>query len=271
MAVPSRARRLLGALAAALALAHPAPSLAWGQTGHRVVGQIADSLLTDEARRGVAAILGTEDLAEASTWADFMRSSPERFWQEEVSPWHYATVPVGKSYAEVGPPPQGDAVTALARFRAELLDPRTPPARQELALRLIVHIVGDLAQPLHVGDGTDRGGNDVKVEFFGQPTNLHSVWDSGLIDRQQLSYSEMARWLLRATDIAEARPWMTTDPVAWVDEAAAIRPTVYPDAAKLSYDYAWQHDALLKTQLTKGGVRLAAYLNALFADQAARR
>ncbi len=270
MAIRNRMLRAIGALGAALALAQPNVALAWGQTGHRVVGQIADSQLTDEARRGVAAILGTEDLAEASTWADFMKSSPEKFWQEEASPWHYVTIADGTSYAQVGAPPEGDAVTALAKFRTEVIDPRTSPEERRLALRLIIHIVGDLAQPLHVGNGTDRGGNDMKLDFFGQPTNLHSVWDSGLIDRQQLSYTEMARWLLRATDIAQARPWMSTDPVGWVDEAAAIRPAVYPQSAKLSYEYGWQHDALLKTQLTKGGVRLAAYLNALFAEKAVR-
>lgn len=258
-------RAAVAALAAA-ALVLPQTSLAWGLTGHRVVGEIAQSLLTTEARIGVAAILENEDLAEASNWPDFMRASPDKFWQEEASPLHYVTVPDGKTYAEVGPPPEGDAITALARFRAQVLDRRLPRAQRALALRFIIHVVGDLHQPMHVGNGTDRGGNDVKVDFFGQPSNLHSIWDSGLIDRQQLSYTEMSRWLMRSTDIKQAKAWMDPDPLTWVAESASIRPSLYPKGDKVSWDYAFAHDAMLKQRLMQGGVRLAAYLNAMFAD-----
>ena len=262
-------RRAFAALAIAT-LVVPQTALAWGQNGHRVVGEIGQSLLTDEARRGVAEILDNESLAEASTWPDFMKASPEKFWQEEASPLHYVTIPKGKSYAEVGPPPEGDAITALARFRQQARDRRLPREQRALALRFIIHVVGDLHQPMHVGDGSDRGGNDVKVDFFGQPTNLHSVWDSGLIDRQQLSYSEMSRWLMRATDIEQARKWMTPDPLVWVAESAAIRPGLYPESDRISWDYAFAHDAILKQRLSQGGVRLAAYLNAMFAQESGR-
>ncbi len=251
---------------AAFALLIPQIAQAWGLTGHRVVGEIAQSLLTTEARMGVAGLLENEDLAEAANWPDFMKASPEIFWQEEASPLHYVTVPEGKSYVEVGPPPEGDAITALARFRAQVLDTRLPKAQRALALRFIIHVIGDLHQPMHVGDGTDRGGNDVKIEFFGQPSNLHSVWDSGLIDRQQLSYSEMSRWLMRSTDIKQAKAWMDPNPLTWVAESAAIRPSLYPAQTRLGYDYAFVHDAMLKQRLTQGGVRLATYLNALFAE-----
>lgn len=261
-----RALRAAVAALAAAALILPQTASAWGLTGHRVVGEIAQSLLTTEARAGVAGILENEDLAEAANWPDFMKASPEKFWKEEASALHYVTVPEGKTYAEVGPPPEGDAITALARFRAQVLDTRLPKAQRALALRFIIHVVGDLHQPMHVGDGTDRGGNDVKLDFFGQPSNLHSIWDSGLIDRQQLSYTEMARWLMRSTDIKQAKAWMDPNPLTWVAESAAIRPTLYPDGTKISYDYAFAHDAILKQRLTQGGVRLATYLNAMFGD-----
>ncbi|MGB3722967.1 MAG: S1/P1 nuclease [Pacificimonas sp.] len=258
-------RKSLIALAAAATLAS-APAHAWGQTGHRVIGKLADSFLTTEARRGIAALIENESLAEASTWADFMRASPEVFWQEEASPWHYVTVPEGTTYAEVGPPPEGDAITALARMRAEALDTSLPRAQRQRALRIVIHIVGDLHQPLHAGNGTDRGGNDVRVEFFGDERNLHSIWDSGLIDRQQLSYSEWARWTLRSLAVETAQDWYTADPLVWVGESAAIRDTLYPAEPRISWDYAFQHDAILKQRLAQGGVRLAAYLNAMFGD-----
>jgi len=104
-------------VAALLILLAPNNAFAWGQTGHRVTGAIAEPLLNRHAAREVRGILGNETLAEASTWADEMRSNPDAFWQRTANPWHYVTVPAGKTYAEVGAPPVGDAVTALANYR----------------------------------------------------------------------------------------------------------------------------------------------------------
>ncbi len=256
-------RKSLVALALIAGLA-AAPAYAWGQQGHRIVGKLADSFLTTEARQGIASLLENESLAEASTWADFMKASPEKFWQEEASPWHYVTIPEGQTYTDVGPPPEGDAITALARMRTEVLDGALPREQRIRALRLIIHIAGDLHQPLHAGNGTDRGGNDFSVNFFGEDRNLHSVWDSGLIDRQQLSYTEWARWTLRSLPVERVQRWYDADPVVWVTESAAIRDTIYPDDPRISWNYAWQHDAVLKQRLAMGGVRLAAYLNDMF-------
>jgi hypothetical protein len=252
------------ALIAALALLAAGPALAWSQTGHRVTGEIADAHLGPKARAGVREILGTEGLAEASTWPDFMRSSPDTFWQKEAGPFHFVTVPDGKRYEQVGPPPQGDALTALRRFSAVVRDPKAPLAERQKALRFIVHIVGDLAQPLHVGNGTDRGGNDVKVTFFGDPTNLHAVWDGALVEQEGLAYSEWTRWLLGAATPAQLRDWSSPDPLQWVADSAAIRPRLYPAAPELGYGYVFAHRETLRQQLTKGGLRLAAYLNRLF-------
>ena len=252
--------------AAIIATFIPAPVLAWGKTGHRVVGALAEGYLDAKAKAGVQRILGSESVAEASDWPDFMRADPSRFWQKTTPPWHYVTVPEGKTYAEVGPPPEGDAVTALARFSATVRDPGATLADKQLALRFIIHLVGDLQQPLHVGDGTDRGGNDVKVTLFGKQTNLHAVWDSGLIDNEQLSYTEMTAWLRAKITPADIERWRSTDPLVWIAESARARARIYPASSDLSYRYVFDHKALLYEQLEKGGVRLGAYLNALFAD-----
>ncbi|QBM76577.1 S1/P1 Nuclease [Sphingomonas sp. AAP5] len=259
--------RLLAPLAGiALALA-PAPAFAWGKTGHRVVGAIAQRYLTPRAAVGVKRILGSETLAEASNWPDFMRSDPSDFWQHTAGPWHYVTVPKGKMYVEASAPPEGDGVTALARFSATVRDPNANLADKQLALRFIVHIVGDLQQPLHAGNGTDKGGNEVKVTFDGKPTNLHAVWDSGLIDDEQLSFSEMASWLRDRITPADLKTWSTTDPTVWVAESAALRDRIYPSPGEtnLSYRYVFDHKAQMELRLEQGGVRLAAYLNQLFA------
>lgn len=212
-------------------------------------------------------ILGTETLAESSNWPDFMRSDPSDFWQHEAGPWHYVTVPVGKTYREVGAPPEGDAVTALARFSATIRDPKASLAAKQLALRFIVHLVGDLHQPLHAGNGTDKGGNDVHVTFMGKPTNLHALWDAGLIDEEQLSYLEMVDWLHTRITPADRKLWSVTDPSIWIADSATLRDRIYPAAGEtaLSYRYVYDHTGQMELRLEQGGVRLAAYLNQLFA------
>lgn len=259
-------------LLALLLVLVPAPALAWGKTGHRVIGAIAARLVTRHTRHEVRRILGVEGIAEASTWPDFERSNPDPFWQKEAGPFHYVTVPPGKTYADIGAPPEGDAVTALHRFAAEVRDPAASRAAKALALRFIIHIVGDLHQPLHAGNGSDKGGNDVKVIFDREPTNLHAVWDSGLIDQDQLSYSELAAWLFARITPDQRRDWRVTEPAVWIGESAALRDRIYPAPAatpgepvRLGFDYIYAWTASRDLRLEQGGVRLAAYLDALFA------
>lgn len=240
-----------------------APALAWGQTGHRVTGTIAEQHLSGVARARIRMVLGEETLAEAATWPDEMRSHPSEFWQKTAGPWHYVTIPPSQTYAEAGAPAEGDAITALQRFAATLRDPAASREEKQLALRFTVHIIGDLHQPLHAGSGADRGGNDVKVTFFGDTTNLHSVWDSGIIERQGLSYSEYAARLSRRTDPEEVIAWWDANPATWVVESTKLRDNLYPEGTSLSWNYAFRHLPTIETRLQQAGVRIAAYLNTL--------
>lgn len=257
--------RMLAVLSMFLCLGS-SPVFAWGKNGHRITGALAERYLSDDAKAGIVEILGpSEGLAEASTWPDEMRSNPDPFWQDVSPPFHYVTVPKGKKYEDVGPPGEGDALTALKMFSRTIKDPNAPKDRKQLALRFMVHIIGDLHQPLHCGDGTDRGGNDVKVDFFGEQTNLHWVWDTGLIDHEKLSYSEFSDWLGAKITPDMARQWATPDPLVWIDESTTLRDGLYPDGDKLSWTYVYNHMPTIKRRLQMGGVRIAAYLNALFA------
>lgn len=256
-----RALALLGMLIVSL------PAGAWGSLGHRVVGEIAQRHASARTLAQVHRILGVEDLAQASTWPDEMRSSPEPFWQKEATPWHYVTVPPGKSYAEVGAPPQGDAVTALARFSRTLRDATASREEQALALRFIVHLVGDLHMPLHAGNGSDHGGNDVKVTWLGQATNLHAVWDSDLLLHKGLSYTELTHWLMRQETPAAVRAARQTDPLTWIAEDLALRDALYPADPQLGYDYEFVNEPIAEHRLWLAGVRLAAYLDEVFAPR----
>jgi hypothetical protein len=251
---------IIGAVAAAMSF----QALSWGQTGHRVTGAIAQQYLTPETQRAISQLLVNEDLAEASTYADEMKSNPSEFWKKTANPWHYVNVFDGKTYSDVAPPPEGNAATALDMFSKQLKSKQSSFAEKQLALRFIVHIVGDLHQPFHAGNGKDRGGNDVKLTFFWDDSNLHRVWDSGLIDRQQLSYTEWTNKLSSKISSQQATQWMEIDPKAWIAESAKVRANVYPENDKISWDYQYQNLPIVKQRLQMGGVRIAAYLNALF-------
>ena len=246
---------------------------AWGLTGHRVTGAIAEKYLTPQAKQFIDDLIGPENLAQASTYPDDQRSNPSEFWQKTASPWHYVTVPKGQVYEHVEHPKEGDAMTALNTFSQTLVDSKASKEDRQLALRFIVHIVGDLHQPLHAGNGTDRGGNDVKLEFFWQDSNLHRVWDSEMIDKRQLSYSEWTNWLTNAITDADVATWQAADPLTWIKESTDIRDVIYPavpqngEKIKLNWQYAYDHGAKVQHRLSQAGVRLAAYLNNLIASQ----
>jgi nuclease S1 len=272
-------RAKLLAAAAVAALLSAAPAFAWGKTGHRVVAAIADTQLSGLARAHVKEILGgAESLDEAATWPDEMRSDPAPFWQKTATPWHYVTLN-GIIYDHA--PSEGDALEALGHFRSVLQDPKASLADKQLALRFVVHLVGDLHQPLHVGKCCDRGANDVKVSWFGKPTNLHAVWDSQLVDDEQLSFTELAAKLERHTSAQDVIDWWDINPRDWISESGEIRDTLYPRPAaktakakkgkgpalpELSYAYVYKFTPVMERRLQQAGVRLAAYLNDIFAS-----
>jgi hypothetical protein len=269
-------RRLL-ALPLALAAALPAPAQAWGPTGHRVTATIAEHNVNGRTRAKIAAILGPEGLAEAATWPDEQRSNPVPFWQESASPLHYVTLPRGAAIETLVHPPEGDAATALAQFAAVLRDPMASREDKALALRFTVHLVGDLHMPLHVGFPGDRGGNDVKVLWFDMPTNLHWVWDEGMILRQQLSYSEYAARLESRITPADTISWWDANPDTWMAESAELRGRIYPATGPelgmgtlespvlLGFSYNWQWTPTVEQRLEQAGIRVAAYLDWVFA------
>ncbi len=235
----------------------------WGQIGHRVIGQVAENHLSKKARKAIENLLGHESLAEASTYMDEIRSD-DNF--DHTHPWHYTTIPAGETYESCEKSDKGELIEAIGRMRTILESETASRTEKVEALRFLVHLVGDLHQPLHVGNGEDRGGNDIKLEFFYEPSNLHRIWDSGMIDSKQYSYTELAAVVDHAT-VAELNRWRQGTPIDWANEAMQYRPQVYDIGEKdyLSYEYVYKNWDLVKRQLAKGGVRLAAMLNDIFA------
>jgi hypothetical protein len=274
-------RLLAFALCAGL-VAAASPAAAWGPIGHRVSAELAERNISGRTRAQVEEILGSERLAEAATWPDEQRSNPDAFWRETASPFHYVTLPPGQRADQLAHPPEGDAASALERFTAVLRDPAASRDDKARALRFVVHIVADLHMPLHAGKPGDRGGNDVKVLWFDAPQNLHWVWDEGILNRQQLSFSEYADRLEARTTPEQVIAWWDPRPATWIDESTALRDRVYPatggnfglgtaaSPVVLSWDYEWQWRPSLEQRLQQGGVRLAAYLDWVFANNQVR-
>ena len=253
------------ALGTLISLSITAPAFGWGQTGHRITGAIAQQYLSPLSQAALMELLPQSSLAEASTHADEMRSDPSEFWQKTATPWHYVTVPEGKVYSEVGAPEEGDAITALTHFTQILQSDTATLDEKRLALQFVVHIIGDLHQPLHAGNGTDRGGNDVKVRFFWQDSNLHRVWDSQMLEQRDLSFTEWSNWLTQSITPSNIREWATTDAMVWIEESTTLRDALYPDNANnMNYDYLYQHLPTAKQRLQMAGIRIALYLNQVF-------
>jgi hypothetical protein len=244
-------------------MALPAPADAWGANGHRTVGQIAENHLSPRAALEIRELLGGKSLAMAATWADEIKSIDA---YDHTHSWHYTSVEDGETYEESAKNPDGDVVETLGRMSKTLADRTAPAAERAAALKWIVHLVGDIHQPLHVGRKGDRGGNEVKVEWFGDRTNLHSVWDSRLIRHKELSFSELADFLDRAT-LEEIRQWQDAAVHDWAEESQALRPDVYKiGRGDLSWDYVRDHWPTVERRLLRAGIRLAGLLNHLLGD-----
>ena len=234
----------------------------WGLTGHRVVGQVAEIYLTKKASKEVKKILGTESLADVANWMDFIKSEPS---YGHINPWHYVTIPEGATYETSNKEAKGDIIWALDKFIAQLKSDTLTLEEQQFALKSLVHLVGDIHQPLHVGNGNDKGGNDIKINYFWQNSNLHRIWDSGMIDGQNLSYTE---WVLRINhaDKAQVAKWQNDGINDWAVESMTMRSSVYDigDQKNLTYRYDYDHIAQVEQRLLQAGVRLAGVLNDIY-------
>lgn len=268
---------------------------AWGPTGHRVVAEIAQRNLTPAAQAKVSSLLDGRTLADVANWPDELRSDP-RF--DKYKLLHFATVKNGiASYRDAEKARCGDVVVAIDAFTAFLrtgsreslyavkaltdktdgtgqsaCNPqKTEPLTPAQALSFLVHLMGDLHQPLHVG-GVDLGGNQVSVNWMDRwTTNLHSTWDDEMVDYERLDYKEYARFLDRASEADKSR-WLTGNTISYADEAIAMRPKLYvfpddsgkPAVHKVSYKYIGAQRDRMREQLLKGGLRLAGVINSVF-------
>lgn len=236
----------------------------WGKTGHRSTGEIAEHYLSNRAKRNINEILDGHSLAFVSTFGDEIKSDPN---YQKYGPWHYVNLKKGQdTYSKESANSAGDLIFGIRKCIAVLEDENTSEEEKEFHLKMLVHFIGDLHQPLHAGRAVDKGGNDIQVRWFGQGTNLHKVWDSKMIDSYKMSYTELAE---NADALSKRQVKAISEGAVldWMYESRALSDKIYDSVEigeKLGYRYMYVWFPVVRKQLQKGGIRLAEVLNTIF-------
>lgn len=255
----------------------------WGQIGHRASGYIAEAHLTPHSKNVLRSLFPNENLADISTWADTLRSSGQF---RHTATYHYDGLPAGVGYLDhlrkMNPQQvrQGGALQAVLAAQKEIESPEVSANQKAVALRFLVHFMGDLHQPFHSGRPEDKGGNLVRLSWFGRPTNLHAVWDTGMIITghedifgrpafvdQSLLYAQK----LMETHRGLFPPENTRDnPEAWLMESVNTREPAYDPRMRTNPE-AYQRAQLpvLDLRIYTAGVRIADVVNRILANQPA--
>ncbi|HET7361608.1 MAG TPA: S1/P1 nuclease [Salinimicrobium sp.] len=236
----------------------------WGKTGHRTTGEIAEEHLSRRAKRKIEKILDGHSLAFVSTFGDEIKSDPD---YRKYSPWHYVNLkPNQTSYSEETANPAGDLVLGIKKSISVLKDEDSTREEKEFYLKMLVHFMGDLHQPLHAGHESDRGGNDIQVRWFGEDSNLHRVWDSEMINSYLMSYTELAA---NGNELSkrQVKAIEQGSILDWMYESKVLSEEIYNSVEggeRLGYDYMYVWFPVVRQQLQKGGIRLAKVLNEIF-------
>jgi hypothetical protein len=253
---------------------------AWGAAGHRIVAMIAENHLTPRARQRVAELLGDDvSLASVANFADEIRNS-----RPDTRQFHFVDIPLRETTydptRDCRMTDEGDCViAAIERFRQEMTDASQSVGRRRFALKFLVHLVGDMHQPLHCADNDDRGGNDVIITWFGRSgkgMNLHAVWDRLIIEEAGLGDAEFAEELEEGLTPARILSLQSGTVIQWAEEAHRLangrayrtvpgnRIMTKSRTFRLGQAYYNRNFAVVDEQLLKGGLRLARILNEAF-------
>ncbi|NVM66592.1 hypothetical protein FHW88_004910 [Mucilaginibacter sp. SG538B] len=246
-------------------IAISAALISWGYKGHRAVATIAQKHLTPNTAYAVSAYLKGESMADVSTWADDHRNPT-------TSKWHFLNLPLGLSHQQfvdfVNQQSNDNVYGAILKEEAILKDQASTPDQKNSALKYLIHLVGDAHQPMHVSRAEDKGGNTIQVRFDHAGTNLHSLWDSKLIDHEGLSEEEIAKQYDWAND-AQIEKWQAASPMEWLWESYQISSELYADIKSgqhIDEAYYKKYMPTVHLRIGQAGIRLAGELNKLFND-----
>lgn len=235
----------------------------WSKTGHRVIGEVAQEQLTNKAKKAISEILEGQSLAAVSNFADEIKADST---YRKFSAWHYVNFPASEKYGDSPVSPYGDLIIGIGECIRILKDNNSSRVDRAFYLKMLIHLIGDLHQPMHVGRLEDKGGNDLQLQWFNNGSNLHKVWDANMINDYGMSYSELTA-KLPAIDRKEIKKLQEGTVLDWVEESQEVANKVYESVevgGKLYYSYGYKWWGTVEKQLQKGGLRLAKVLNDLF-------
>jgi len=235
----------------------------WGKTGHRATGEIAEKHLSKKAKKELNLLLNGRSLAFVSNYGDEIKSDNN---YRKYSPWHYVNFPFDSSYEAHSKSKKGDLIVGINKC-IEVLKSSTSSREDKIFhLKMLVHFIGDLHQPMHIGLAGDKGGNDFQVRWFKDGTNLHAVWDTKMINSYGMSYSEIARNEKQLSN-HQLEKIQSGTVIDWMNESRELCKDIYENVEigqKLRYKYSYDYMDVLLFQLQKGGIRLAVILNDIF-------
>ncbi len=235
----------------------------WGKTGHRVTGHIAESHLTGKAKRALKDLLDGHSLAFVSTFADEIKA--DRSFSKFFG-WHFVNYPLDVRYEDSEKSQFGDLIVGIEECTRIVKDKNRKREDRVFYLKMLIHLIGDLHQPMHASRAEDKGGNSIQVQWFGEGTNLHRLWDKNLIVSYGMTYTELGNELnqISRKEVKKIQEGTIYD---WVQESHEICGELYESVEvgeKLGYKYGYEYNKVLFSQLQKGGLRLAKVLNDLF-------
>lgn len=240
----------------------------WGQKGHDTVAYIAQKHLTPTTQNAVDSLLDGYSLTYWANWLDNASHTQDYAYTKT---WHYKNIDADQSFEDAPKIPEGNIVDAIYDQVDVLRDPNAQNEDKVLALKMVVHFLGDIHQPLHMGHASDRGGNSHNVRFFKSPTNLHSVWDTNLVEgAHNWSHTEWQEEIDRLSPSRQAEILLGGNPDTWGKETFEICTEIYNSTeigSNIEYDYISKWTPTIEMQLEKGGLRLADLLNSVFDEE----
>lgn len=240
-------------------------SYGWGQKGHDTVAFIAESHLTPTSFQAIDSLLDGYSLVYWANWLDNASHTPDFAFTKT---WHYKNIDEEETFQSAVNIPEGNIVEAIYDRMNVLSSSASEQEDKVLALKMLVHFLGDIHQPLHLGHASDRGGNSHAVTFFGDSTNLHSVWDTAVLEASHAwSHTEWQREIDRLSPDEVDQILTGGTPEIWGEESFLICSDIYkstPPGTDISYDYISSSAPIIERQLLKGGLRLADILNSIF-------
>lgn len=253
----------------AVSFLFPFELLAWGMTGHRVVAQIADQNIKSSTRKKINKLLDNMPVAYWANWPDFIKSDKTGEY-DHTHIWHYVNAPGNLSkedfIAYIKNVKQDNIYKEITLLERTIADKVSSVQQKRVALYFLVHLMGDVHQPMHVGREEDLGGNRISVLWFNDKSNLHAVWDGKLIDYMKYSYTEYAN-LLNTISKEKKKTLQAGTLEDWLYESHCVANEIYSSVNnedRLSFDYAYKYTDVVELQLQRGGLRLAAILDQIF-------